>query len=444
MRRPLSSKTPSAARRAPPAAVAVSALAALATLATLGGCENQYYCEGRNPLDNCLAEAADVCERTADCLDTPATPVCDTAGSHVCVQCLEGADAAACQGTTPVCAGTACRACSSDDDCPGGTCLPDGACGGDQAVAYVTTPPRGTDNATCTKAAPCTKVASALQTGRPYVRLAGTLSEAVTLDGTTEVTFLAAPGASLTRPGGVGIELKGSARLTIYDLEIAGPPGGGAGISMPTGNAATLSLVRARVTDNDGGGLVALGGTLELHQSTFLGNQGGGASIAAAKFEIINNFFLKNGDALAGTVGGVRLSALTAPGSRFEHNTVSRNLGGADVTTGVACRDALVPVALAGNLVYGNLVSGAGRQVTADASCAWTYSNIGPEPLVGGSPTNLNMAPAFADPDNNDFHLLADSAGKDAADPASTVSVDFEGDPRPTGAGPDIGADEIE
>lgn len=412
------------------------ALALLALLA-LAGCENKYYCEGKNPLDNCLAEAAAVCVSAADCTATPSTPACDVDATRTCVQCTQ-ADPAACKDTSPVCAANACRACAADAECASGTCLPNGACGNDQTVAYVNAPPLGTDNPTCTKAAPCTKMDQALQTKRPFVRLTGTISEAVTVDNTTEVTFVGAPGARLTRPSGVGIELKGSAKLAIYDLEIAGPSG--VGISMPAGNNASLTLVRARVTDNDGGGVIAVGGSLQISQSSFLQNLGGGLSINSAKFEVVNNFFVRNGQ--AGTVGGVRFNEITATGNRFEFNTVTRNTGLDNVMTGVACTTVLVPVLLANNIVYGNTVNGTGRQVTSDANCAWTYSNIGPDPVGGAS--NLNMAPAFADPNNNDFHLLPDSAGKDLADKTSKVLVDFDGDPRPIGAGPDMGADEIE
>lgn len=54
---------------------------------------------------------------------------------------------------------------------------------------------------------------------------------------------------------------------------------------------------------------------------------------------------------------------------------------------------------------------------------------------------NLWGSPAFVNPDGGDYHITAASAARDAGVNAG-VSVDIDGDPRPVGAGYDIGADE--
>src|SRR5690606_29935167 len=112
-------------------------------------------------------------------------------------------------------------------------------------VAYVS--PSGADNASCTRTQPCTKVANALATNRPYVKVSGTTDEGntVTID-SQNVTLLAEPGAKLVRTSnGVVLEVKGSSQVAIYDLEISGGSGAqGIGISMPAGNTAMLRLVR--------------------------------------------------------------------------------------------------------------------------------------------------------------------------------------------------------
>lgn len=50
--------------------------------------------------------------------------------------------------------------------------------------------------------------------------------------------------------------------------------------------------------------------------------------------------------------------------------------------------------------------------------------------------------PQFVNPGGADFHLQAGSPAIDSGSPADVAASDFDGDPRPWGAAPDIGADE--
>jgi hypothetical protein len=52
----------------------------------------------------------------------------------------------------------------------------------------------------------------------------------------------------------------------------------------------------------------------------------------------------------------------------------------------------------------------------------------------------INIAPGFVNPSAGDFHLMSTSPAIDAADPAATISADYDGTPRPQGARRDIGA----
>ena len=54
---------------------------------------------------------------------------------------------------------------------------------------------------------------------------------------------------------------------------------------------------------------------------------------------------------------------------------------------------------------------------------------------------NIAGVPAFVG--GGDFHLAAGSAGIDAADPASTATIDIDREPRPLRDGYDMGADEV-
>lgn len=432
-----------------------------------GGCflyaDNPYYCPGRNPNNNCTEDPAPdapkACTSSSDCA-TP-TSVCDLGGTLTCVQCTQAEDDA-CIGTTPVCGPqNTCTACSSHSQCTdSNVCLPDGSCGDESQVAYVD--PSSSDNNECSKAMPCTRIAKALATGRPYVKLKGTtdVGGTATIDGQA-VTLLAEPGAKLTRTNnGLLLEVKGTSRVEIYDLEIGGASGAqGIGISIPPGGTPSISLVRTKVVGNQsmgisasggtltvsqstisgntGGGISSSGGTLTVSQSTISGNGGGGISASAAQFDLTNNFIVKNGGPTS-SFGGVLLTQITAAGShRFDFNTVAQNQATSGITAGVVCSLIATPLAFSSDIVYGN---GPSTQVDG-ANCSWSFSDIGPTAATGTG--NINMDPLFANAAQNNFHLMPNSPAKDAADPAATLTDDFDGDFRPQGDRRDIGADEI-
>jgi hypothetical protein len=324
--------------------------------------------------------------------------------------------------------------------------LPDGSCSDGSDVAYVD--PGGTDNAACTQAMPCTKVASALATMRPYVKLSGTTDEAVAVGSGRHVTFLADPGAVLTRSSGTGAIVTVSddaTSLTVYDLAISNAPNNASGIGVVIPSAAgspSVALVRATVSSNPGGGISASGGTLSVTQSKIINNSGGGLLISSAQFTIVNNFIAGNGgSAPTNTVGGVDFSIVSSAGNQFDFNTVTANSGASNVNSGVNCGTVTVALPLRNNIIYGNLVSGAGAQLGGGGGeCAATYSDIGPIAVAGSG--NIDADPAFVNAGQGDYHITASSPCKDSADPAATLDIDIDGDTRPQGPARDIGADE--
>jgi hypothetical protein len=408
---------------------------------------NPDYCRDHLDDSDCrraFPDAAPETTCTSNAVCKAPTGVCDTRGSMMCVQCVAPDQVSACGGTTPACgADHVCRACARHDDCPlSRACLPDGSCAGEADVAYVDS--LGISNASCTKLSPCNQVMNALGTSRPYVKLRGTIDEAVLINDRS-VTFLAEPGATLTRAStGVILKVDGTSVVRIYDLSIAdGLGAGGIGISLPPGNSASLELRRVTLTNNAGGGISTVGGSLTVSQSTISGNTGGGISISKAQFDVTNSFIVNNGGPLS-VIGGVDITQISDAGThRLDFNTITGNVGTMTVNAGVNCSTITVPLTFDSNIIFGNTVTGGGKQVGGDMMCTASYSDVGPDPAPGTG--NINADPLFVDRAHGDFHLMTSSPAKGAADPGASLGDDYDGDvrPQPTGGRRDMGADEV-
>ena len=294
----------------------------------------------------------------------------------------------------------------------------------------------------CSQATPCITIMKALATNRPYIKLHGAIDEAVTINDRS-VTLLADPDTTLTR-GGAGniVTIDGTSNVKIYDLAINGASGNGSGILLPSGSMQTVTLGRVSMTGNNGAlaAVVASGGTIHIQRSRIFNNASGGISIAMAQFDIENNFITGNGtDGTAGATpyGGVSLFQTNTGMRTLSFNTISGNKGGLDAATGVSCAQVTQDLTASNNIIYGNLVQGIGAQVSGN-HCLWTYSDIGPGAVPAGT-SNRSDDPMFTP---GDFHLQSISHLIDQADPAATLGVDIDGDPRPQNGRRDIGADE--
>lgn len=388
-------------------------------VAMMMGCSEHQLaaCPGQNPDDLCPSP----CSASAECAArAPGRPVCDL-DAMTCVQCTP-AEPAACTAATPVCgADHACRACAAHAECPGSNvCLPAGACADPGQVAYVQPAALGgTDNPSCTRAQPCLKVGSALQTGRPYVKLAGTTDEGGTLTiDNRDVTLLADPGAKLVRTSnGLHVEIKGTSQVTIEDLEISGASGAqGVGLSLPAGNTATLTLRRVQLANNTGGGLTA----------------------SNAAFVIIGNVFFQNGTG-SGTTGGVTITAPQNSANRLEFNSFNGSQTQLGVGAAIQC--------VAGAFTAKNNIMSENGTLTnleqVGGACLHAYSIVRPGTLPPGT-GNSSADPLFKDTTRSDLHLRPGSPALGAADPAADLTGpaarDIDGDRRVAPAA--LGADE--
>ncbi len=400
--------------------------------------KDPLYCPGA-PNNNCnlLDAPTDTMGFCLSSTECPDTTVCNVP-TGLCVECTE-TEKAACTGATPACIDNDCQPCTEHAQCDSAACLPDGMCGTDLNVAYVD--PAGTDNNACTRAMPCNQVSDALATNRAFVKFTGTIDEAVTVQSARVVTFLANPGAQLTRATGDAILTvrDDGTSITIYDLTISDAPNtaSGIGVVVPAASGApTVNLRRVTLSNNPGGGISTSGGALSVLQSTISGNEGGGISIAGsgATFDLRNNFIYRNGDQDTGTYGGLNLGIAVAGANRLEFNTIVDNRAAIN-SGGIVCN--VATFSGANNIIARNSLAGSTTAATAQTSGACTY----PTSTVANSVAGL----AFAQPDSSpfDYHIATGSTAIDTATTATTTTMDVDDESRPQGAAPDRGADEL-
>ena len=377
---------------------------------------------GREPNPNCRKpecvppDTNNTCASNTDC---PSPAVCDVMGSKQCVQCTQD-QTAACSSKAPAC-GTdhMCRACEAHTECPlSNTCLPDGSCAAEPDVAYVD--PAGTDNTTCSKATPCSKVKNALMTARPYVKFHGMLDETVTVNNKGAVTFLADPGATLTHSSGAGAVLavqNDVPSLAIYDLAIANIGDVNAtGISVPMGAMTDVSLTRVAITNNGGLGISIGGGSLSLTQSIVSHNGRGGIVVGEARFAIVGNVFVANGG-FTTLRGALEISALEADTNRLDFNSFYGNSARDGVGAAIQCSAGRFTAR--NNILFQNGTLTNLEQV--NGSCSHTYSIAMPGTVPPGT-ANIAVDPRFKDPAHDDLHLLPGSPAIRAADPGTELT----------------------
>lgn len=389
----------------------------IAALAVVAGCEKRSakYC-GMHPEDLANCEQLDapppppvMCMTDAECTGGH----CEL-GAHVCVECLDNTH---CDNNERCDTDGAydCRGCILDTDCTGGVCLPGGSCSTDAQVIYVGS--GGVDEGECTFGAPCATLTYALtnrSTERDFIHVSGQWSESALMKNLgMQITILAAPGATLTPSGAYGLKVEGSA-VTIIGLHIL-CDGDQDGIE--TAGASTLILDRTEVSgcEHDAGIDLHMG-VAKISRSNIHDNGAPGIKTdAGADISVVNSWIHHN------TAGiSTDADAASIANSKIEFNTVADN-----GLIGVDCKNAFeIPnniIAANGPLGAANLLgcTGGNSLVTADAA-----------PI------------GFANSAAGDYHLSATSTAKDAATMTLGIDFDYDGELRPQGPAPDLGADE--
>lgn len=177
-----------------------------------------------------------------------------------------------------------------------------------------------------------------------------------------------------------------------------------------------------------------------------------GVSIYGGVLTISNTAIVDNVEELFGIdIIGAGGLLITGGSVTADHVTIARNIADfsdfsdPERSGGVNVR-APSTLALTNSIIKRNIRSGSSSSdridVIGGANITATYSNL---PLVMGV-GNINMDPLFRDEGASDFTLSCGSPSIDTADPASTLTIDLAGDPRPldgdsvAGARHDMGA----
>jgi len=317
-------------------------------------------------------------------------------------------------------------ACASDDACPGTACLlPEGVCADPAATLYAS--PTGSGSA-CTTTARCALGTAIEQStaARDVILLdRGVYNGTIAIDHAVRVL---GNGATLEGPSvGPAVVISNNVAAQLERMAITGAAAGSA-ISCASGSLTGRSLL---ITGNQLG--ITSACALTLTRSVISQNTDGALSIASGSIAIRNNFIVNNGGPTLGRSANVTIAA-GVTGS-FAFNTVAYNDAKANSTPGVDC--SATGLETAGNLITDNTHKGAfdvDPQVTG--ACDFTRSYT--QPGAGGNDVHwVNVAAS-------DFHLTADStAVLDSPGLTCAGLDDFDGEPRPMGAGCDFGADEL-
>ncbi|HQE92332.1 MAG TPA: right-handed parallel beta-helix repeat-containing protein [Anaerolineae bacterium] len=239
------------------------------------------------------------------------------------------------------------------------------------------------------------------------------------------------------------------------NVAIAAPDGRGAGGGVYVWGG-TPRFVGNEVLSNTtsygdtgfGGGFALSGASSWLEGNTILDNQtsdattggGGGVDVASCStFTLTNNIIARN--AVSATGSGVAIVNSGLIRGRMAHNTLVANLSGDGVGVYVGGNSKVllynnIIVSQTVGITYATEAMPLTGMVTADYTLfEGNGINYGP----GVTSTNEVSGPAGLSPT---YHLQFGSNAVDHATPLAWVTTDVDGDLRPIGPLPDIGADE--
>lgn len=238
------------------------------------------------------------------------------------------------------------------------------------------------------------------------------------------------------RGGGAWFDIVATASVTgsTFARNTAGSDGGGAGFSATA--YVTSSTFASNTSGSEGGGAYFYD-TTSVNGSTFVSNtasSGGGASFRGGADFVVNTLFARN---TASTGAGVFVdspASLSLIHTTFAYSGTSANAA--------VHLDTLGTVRLTNTLISNHLVGIArvNGSVYEDYSL---FSGVTTpyQGIISSGGNSITGTAGFLNPAVDNYRLGPGSSAIDAGENAG-IAVDFEGNPRPSGAGFDIGYDE--
>ncbi len=439
--------------------------------------ENERSCEGDlRCVDNICTEVttclnnedctggAPFCEEglCVQCLTDPdcSTDAARCSEEHVCVECLQSED---CPAARPFCDVNAhtCRPCQLDSECASEVCDAEtGGCVDSAAVVYAA--PDAPAGTACTQANPCS-ITSAFA-------IANLVRETVKLAAGTYVANIAVAdkkvvvhgdGAILTSNTGTTLAANNRARLRVIGLTIIHADASGAGeafmceegvdhpfvefeaVTIDTmtegflARGCTATVVRSRIHGRSDALLVGAvdDARVTIDQTLIDGGPSGGVgAFNGAVVRVTNSTIVDQNSpsfgALTGTNGVVLVSFSTIVNSVIKCGTGV-----------VSCMETAPHGVCIDNSIIANMLPNAPLNTIEGTRCHIEFSIAHPQTTAPNGVNNqLSVDPLFVDSVAGNYRLEAGSPAVDSANPSSTLTIDFDGNPRPQGAANDRGA----
>jgi len=249
---------------------------------------------------------------------------------------------------------------------------------------------------------------------------------------------------SNTAHWGGGLYLQESVAILTGNTIVTNTADDGGGLYLQESDAILSgNTVVSNVAPHDGGGLYLKESDAALAGNAIVGNSashdGGGLYLWVSDPTLTNNILADNRADARGSGLYVRDSSPI-----LLHTTIVRNAGGDGSGIYVANNStaALTNTILAGHTTA---IATTGNGAAALAATLWgtgDWANTTDWEGTGITSADNHWGnPAFVDPARGDYHIQPASAAIDAGVEAGIVT-DIDGQPRPQGDGPDIGADE--
>ncbi len=414
-----------------------------------GDCTSDAECSVSTPICGVEGECR-TCVSATECIAKDSSfPICAETGR--CVECFDNNDCN--EPNSPVCdaASLLCRACDLHSECDSEVCdIGTGACVAEASVVYAS--PSGSGSM-CNRSFPCSFLPDAVNLvggTKPYLRLLpgqymqrlAIANKAVTVVGEGATLNLTA--ASGTEPGvlitgnddvvidgltvtnlstGRGLSCDSSGRITVHRSSFNRNDGDGISCS-------NLTVTESNVSDNGGLGIVTFDAAAVIERSTIAGNFGGGISGGGL---IRNNLIIGNSN-LGEYQGAIRVNSGAT--TTISYNTIVGNSVNENFIGIIGCA---LDTVVSSNIIFGNQFPASGDDQTL-IGCTDTKNNLSDVDITSTGPGNIIGDPMFTNAGAGDYTLSEGSPAIDAGEVAVAPEVDFNGDPRPSGAGPDIGA----